>query len=452
MKKIILFQFILIIFILFSSCKNRKSRHSKAVLTVNAVYVKNKIVKEKIYAVGTISYIEKVEITSKVTGKVDKVYVDIGSIVRKGTRLLQIDKFPLEIELKKVTAELESAKSALHLSEAKYKESLKRVEQQIKVIEKARANLAEKKASYDNMKKIITRKQTLYKMGAITQEEYENLQTELKSYETRYQLAEKELQIQLNGYKDEDIIKNGYKVPSNKQKKIELLKLINTRVEKAEVDVQKAKVKNAEANIESIQLLLKKTTVKSPITGIIASRNIEPGERIVKDSPILVVMNIDKVYAVLNIPESQVNKIKRNNKIELSVDAIPDKIFYGYVFLMSPMIDLKTRTIEIRGKFNNPKHLLKPGMFARGYIYTGVKRKSIVIPNSSFITSNSNTANVFVVINDNEVYSKKIKFAESSDDTVEVLAGLKEGDILVINKTDQLNEGDKIEVNIKDEK
>ncbi len=449
MKKIIIVQ--LILMVLFVSCRNKKNKSFDTVLNVNAVYVKSRIIEKKIYAVGTISYIEKVEITSKVTGKVDKVYVDIGSIVRKGSRLLQIDKFPLEIELKKVKAELESAKSALQLAEAKYKESLKRVEQQIKVIEKAKANLAEKKASYENMKKIVARKQTLYKMGAITQEEYENLQTELKSYETKYQLAEKELQIQLNGYKDEDIAKSGYKVPADKQKKIELLKLINTRVEKAEVDVQKAKVKNAEANIESIQLLLEKTTVKSPITGIVASRNIEPGERIVKDSPILVVMNIDKVYAVLNIPESQVNKIKKNNKIELSVDAIPDKIFYGYVFLMSPVIDLKTRTIEIRGKFNNPEHLLKPGMFARGYIYTGVKRKSIVIPNSSFITSNSNFANVFVVVNDNEVYSKKIKFVESSDDTVEVLSGLKEGDILVIDKIDQLNEGDKVEVKIKNE-
>ncbi len=449
MKKSIFFLFIFLLF--HYSCSNNRNKHSRTVLKVNAVYVKNRIIKEKIYAVGTISYIEKVEITSKVTGKVEKVYVDIGSIVRKGTPLLQIDKFPLEIELKKVKAELESAKSALQLAEAKYKESLKRVEQQIKVIEKAQANLSEKKAAYENMKKIIKRKETLYKMGAITEEEYENLKTELKSYETKYQLAEKELQIQLNGYRDEDIIKNGYKVPLNKKDKIKLLKLINTRVEKAEVDVQKAKVKNAEANIESINLLLKKTTVKSPISGIVASRNIEPGERIVKDSPLLVVMNIDKVYAILNIPESQVNKIKRNDRIELFVDAIPDNKFYGYIFLISPVIDLKTRTIEIRGKFNNPDHLLKPGMFARGYIYTGKKRKSILIPTSSIVTSNSNCANVFIVANNDEVYSKKIKFVESSDENIEVLSGLKEGDLVVINKTDQLNEGDKVEVEVKNE-
>ncbi len=447
MKKVI-FNLVLLIFIF--SCSKKEKVHNSTHIKVTAVEVKSKVIEEKIYAVGTISYIEKVEITSKITGKVDKVYVDIGSVVRKGTTLIQIDKFPLEIELKKAKAELESAKSALKLAEAKYKEALKRVEQQIKVIEKAKANLVEKKTAYENMKKVFTRKQALYKIGAITQEEFENIQTELKSYETRYKLAEKELQIQLNGYRDEDIIKNGYKVPSDKNEKIKLLKLINTRVEKAEVDVQKAKVKNAQANIESINLLLEKTTIKSPISGIVASRNIEPGERVVKDAPLLVVINIDKVYAILNVPESRVNKIKRRNKIELTVDAIPDKLFYGYVYLISPVIDLKTRTVEVRGKFNNPQHLLKPGMFARGYIFTGKKKKSLVIPSSSLVTSNSNSANVFVVKN-NEVFLKKITYAETSDDNIEILSGLNEGELVVIDKIDQLTEGDKVEVVIKNE-
>ncbi len=437
---------IILFLILVLACSKNKDDNTNTKLKVEVLKIQNEIIKESIYSIGTISYIEKVNITSKVMGKVEKVYVDVGSKVYKGSTLIQIEKFPLELEHRKATAELESVKATLTLVEEKYKNALKRIEQQLKVIEKAKADLKDKEVSLKNVKKITERKKQLLEIGAITQEEYENLLTELTTYETKYKLAEKELEIQLSGYKDEDIINKGYTVPNNLQEKIKILKIMNTSVDKAEVEVHKAKVKNAQAEVDSINLLLQKSTIRSPIKGIVAIRDIERGERVVGEQPLLVLMNIDYVYALLNIPESSINNVKKKNKIELKVDALNQKSFKGYVHLISPIVDLKTRTLEIKGKFANHSHQLKPGMFVRAHIYTGKKRECITIPSSCVITSQSNTGNVFILNKNNEVFSKKIEFTETIDNKLEVTKGLLENDIVIINNIEKLNEGDIVDV------
>lgn len=428
--------------ILICSCSKNKTDNEKGALTVKALKVKKEIIKENIYSIGTISYIEKINITSKVMGKVNKVYVDVGSRIQKGSTLLKIDDFPLQLELKKTEAELESTKSALVLVQEKYKNALKGVEQQLKIIDKAQADLNDKKVSLENIKRITERKKQLLDVGGITLEEYETLQTELTTYETKYKLAQKELEIQMNGYKDQDIRNNGYKVPKDPQKRIKILKEINTSIDRAEVNVQKAKVKNAQAQVDSIKLLLKKSTIRSPINGIVAVRNIETGERIVNEEPLLVVMNIDNVYALLNVSESKIKKIKKGNKIKVQVDALGEENFTGYIHLISPIVDLKTRTIEIKGKIRNAKHSLKPGMFARAYIYTGKKRETITLPGSCVLTSQSNTGHIFTLHNKNEAYSKEIQFKELADDKIEVIKGIKENDIIILNHLEKLEEGD----------
>ncbi|MBN1897743.1 MAG: efflux RND transporter periplasmic adaptor subunit [Spirochaetes bacterium] len=439
-----------IIIILFSlsvlACSRGTDKEKDKKINVKVMKVKKEIIEESLYSIGTVSYTEKANITSKVMGKVERVFVDVGSSVSRGTALLQLEKFELQLELKKALAELESARSTLQLVEEKYKNATKRVEQQLNVVEKAKADLEDKEVSLENVKRITERKKQLLDIGAITKQEYENLQTELTTYETKFKLAKKELEIQLNGYRDEDIIQNGYQIPRDQKEKIKILKEINTTVDKAEVDVQRAKVKNAQAQVDSIRLLLQNSTIRSPLNGIVAIRDIEPGERIAGEQPLLVIMNIDHVYALLNIPESQINDIKKQNKVELKVDALGEKIFKGHVNLISPIVDLKTRTIEIKAKFKNADHILKPGMFARAHIFTGKKTESITIPSSCVVSSKENTAEIFVLHNKNEVYTRKIEFTETTGNRLDVTKGLNENDLVILDNIEKLNEGDKVDV------
>ncbi|MBU1078446.1 MAG: efflux RND transporter periplasmic adaptor subunit [Spirochaetes bacterium] len=443
MKKIIIG--LLAIVSVFISC-GKGNKDENRIVKVDTMKVKKEVIKENIYSIGTISYTEKVNITSKVMGKVEKIFVDVGTRVKKGSILLQIERFPLQLELTKAQAEYESAGSTLQLVEEKYKNALKRIGQQLKVIDKTKADMKDKESSLANVKRILERKKQLLEIGAITQEEYENLQTELTTYETKFQVSKKEVEIQLSGYSDEDIIESGHKLPTDPEEKIKLLKLMNTSVDKAEVEVHRAKVKNAKAHVQSIQLLLRNSAIRSPIDGIVAVRDIETGERVVNEQPLLVVMNIDHVYALLNIPESMINQVKKRNTIQLKVDALGDSTFTGSVHLISPIVDLKTRTVEVKGKFKNPSHLIKPGMFARANIYTGKERTCLTIPAASVITSESNTGSIFTLHKNNEVYAKKIEFKETIDNKVEVTSGLKENEIVIINNTEKLNDGDVVDV------
>lgn len=435
---------IVMFILLLTFCSKQEQNAKNKNLTAKGIRVTRQEIDEKIFSIGTISHIKKATITSKVSGKVEKIYVDIGSFVKKGTILIQLDKFPLELERKKKLAEVESAKSSLRLAEAKYKEAATRIEQHFSIIEKAQADLKNKKLSYENMQKVINRKKELFQMGAVAQEEYENLLTQLTNYKTQYELAQKELEIQSKGYQDSDIKQQGYEMPLSQEGKKKLLIKMNTTVEKAEVDVQKANLDNAKAELESINLLLSKTSIRSPITGLVAVKNIESGEQAVSDKPLLVIVNIDEVYAILNVPSSKSSKIHKGNKIEVTADAIPNKTFIGHIALISPIVDLQTRIVEIRGKIKNHSHLLRPGMFVRSYIYTGQKSQSILLPHSVLVTSESNKGSVFLVNKDKEVYITPVTFQDKENDLIEITQGLSVSNVVLKNGDLPLSDGDKI--------
>ncbi len=434
---------LMIVFLFFSGCLDREKEEERTV-SVTGMRIRKEIVEEKIYAIGTVTYYAKASVTSKVMGEVEKVYADVGQVVRKGAPLIRLDTFPLELEMKKAKAELESSMASLHLSEAKLLEAEKRIEQQMKVIEKSEADLAEKQASLENLKKTVDRKKQLFEVGAVTQEELDNILTELNSSEIRVGLARKELEIQKNGYTDEDLLKAGFSVPETFERRLVLLKKMNTAMDRADLDMQKARIKNGQAGIESIQMLIDKSTVRAPISGIVAARNIEPGERVVNEEPLMILMNIEDVYAVMNVTVNDSGKVVKGNRVEVLADAVEGHDYKGIVTMVSPVVDLKTGIIEVKGLIPNPGYKLKPGMFIRGSIFTGKKHEAFRIPKSALITSQSNRGKVFVVMNSNEIYFRDVMYKTGNSDVLEIEKGLSTNDIILKDGSLQLNEGEKV--------
>jgi len=438
-----IYMLLMIVFLFFSGCLDREKEEERTV-SVTGMRIRKEIVEEKIYAIGTVTYYAKASVTSKVMGEVEKVYADVGQVVRKGAPLIRLDTFPLELEMKKAKAELESSMASLHLSEAKLLEAEKRIEQQMKVIEKSEADLAEKQASLENLKKTVDRKKQLFEVGAVTQEELDNILTELNSSEIRVGLARKELEIQKNGYTDEDLLKAGFSVPETFERRLVLLKKMNTAMDRADLDMQKARIKNGQAGIESIQMLIDKSTVRAPISGIVAARNIEPGERVVNEEPLMILMNIEDVYAVMNVTVNDSGKVVKGNRVEVLADAVEGHDYKGIVTMVSPVVDLKTGIIEVKGLIPNPGYKLKPGMFIRGSIFTGKKHEAFRIPKSALITSQSNRGKVFVVMNSNEIYFRDVMYKTGNSDVLEIEKGLSTNDIILKDGSLQLNEGEKV--------
>ncbi len=392
--------------------------------------VKQEEITDRIEVLGQITFYEKVNISSKVNGRIEKVYLQEGKKVRKGQLLAQIERLPLKLQLQQQEAKLDISKRSFDLSRAKYENALRSVEIKLKTIEKAEADLKDKKVSFQNMDRMLKNKKKLYDIGGVSESDLESLKAQHTTLYTKYLLSKSDLDIQRVGYRDQDIQAEGYDVPKSAEKRIELLKKINTKIERAELEAARSKVHQARKSIESTQMLLRETSIRSPIHGVVAAKNMDAGEMIKDDSVIGTILNISKVFVSFNVSEKDVNKLKTGLPVEFTVDAVDDTTFKGSINRIVPVLDNKTRTVEVKVLVNNAKRELLPGMFARARIMLGSSNDKILVPSSSLLKKDGLQGELYVV-KKGLAFKQKVTLGIEYDDGIEVKEGLQPEDIII---------------------
>lgn len=411
--------------------------------TVETCTVERREFTESIDILGQIVFREKINISSKVSGRLSRIYLHEGDRVRIGQLIAEIERLPFEITLSQQRSELEIARRAHDLAMAKYENALKGIEIRQKSIQKAGAELNDKLATYQNMDRILKNKTVLYDAGGLSESELKNLRTQHTTAYTAYQLAKSDLEIQQVGYRDEDIVAEGLKLPSSEKDKMELFKRINTKIERAEVESARSRISQAENNIRSTEILIKETYIRSPIDGLVAARSMEAGEMIKPESIIATLINIAGVYLAMNVNEKDIRRIKTGQTVAFMVDAYGDEAFRATIRRVTPVLDMKTRTVEIKAELPNPGYRLLPGMFARARISTGAPEKRIMAPLSAFVRSEDASGEVYLVRKD-IVFRQKVRTGRESDGMVEILGGLHENDIIVSKGVSAVYEGMKL--------
>jgi len=412
---------------------------------VATIIAEGREVKDTIQILGQIVFKEKVNISSKVNGRLSRIHIKEGKHVIKGELIAEIERLPFEITLKQQQSELEIAKKALELSEAKYSDAIKGIEIKFKTIKKAKADLNDKKVSYENMENILKNKTALFKAGGVSNTELEGVKTQHTTLRTKYELAESDYEIQLVGYRDQDIKNEGLKVPASNDEKIKIFKQINTKIEKAEVESAKSRVAQARSSLLSTELLLKETYIRSPITGVVAVKNMEGGEMVKEDSVISTVMDISSVYISMNLNEKDIKKISKGQKVSFTVDAFNTGTpFTGSIDTVSPVLDTKTRSVEVKAIVSNSSSGLLPGMFARAVIDTGKSVKGILVPKSAVVRHEDGRSEIYIVKN-GIVVKENIVAGEEFGEELRVIEGIKDGDRIVVSGLNSVYQGMKIE-------
>ena len=129
---------------------------------------------------------------------------------------------------------------------------------------------------------------------------------------------------------------------------------------------------------EQLDFLQTNTYVKAPFNGVIAAKNYEDGE-LYSGQPILVLTQIDKLKALVAIPENYFPKFKAGMKLMLTSEIYPDQVFPATVEVVYPTIDATSHTFQVKIVIPNGKNLLRPGMYVTTTIGLG-KANTIVAP------------------------------------------------------------------------
>ncbi|MCG3210288.1 MAG: Multidrug resistance protein MdtA [Anaerolineae bacterium] len=212
-----------------------------------------------------------------------------------------------------------------------------------------------------------------------------------------------------------------------------------------QVDFATARVaiKQAEAGLEAAQLQLDETTIRAPFDGVIADITITKGSRVGQQSPIGQLMS-NELEAEIGVQESAISQVKVGQSASLRVTAYPGQDFPGVVSRISPSADPNSRTFSVKVTPLQGQDLLHSGMFADVSILAQENKNSVLAPREAIVQGSQ--PSVFVVKNDNTVEKRTVTTGLYDKDRVEILNGLKPGDVVVVAGQPNLQDGVKAEV------
>lgn len=176
--------------------------------------------------------------------------------------------------------------------------------------------------------------------------------------------------------------------------------------------------------------------IEAPRAGIITERNADIGQLIDNSHNIFVVTDLSQVWLTAQAFEKDIHFIKKGQKVKVTVNSYPDKVFPGKVDYTGVMLDTDTRTMPVRATVQNPQIVLKPEMFANMRVEIG-ETEALSIPFESVRKTGEATI-AYVVRGKNSFEERKIEVGRRLGDSVEILKGLRPGETVVAHGSLQL--------------
>lgn len=395
-KKVILL-FSIFLALIFSGCS-----HEAEVIQPN--YVDVTVYEAKIERIedirrfsGKAESEDEVDVYSKIPGKVIKINYELGSKVKKGDILFEIDEEDLR-------RELEVLKKQLIQADASWDKEYR--------VTKSTYDLA--KINYENLKKDFKSYKILHDEQGISDQDFQNIEDSYKNAQIEYEQAKRSF----------DIVSG---------------------ISGGEVSEGLAYVNTLKSQIENLQKNMSDLRIESPIDGIVSRVYINKGERYHLEKPAFVISGNDSMEIEISIPEHIVNHIESGKKVDIEIDSIKENII-GTIEGISPLANSYTGTYPVKIAFKNNLKV-KSGMFARVYLPIEEK-KGIVIPRKSIIKEDGKTY-VYLVSSEMRVTKSFVKTGVDDGINVEILSGVTRGDLVVNRGMEYLEDDDIVEI-VKD--
>jgi Cu(I)/Ag(I) efflux system membrane fusion protein len=169
---------------------------------------------------------------------------------------------------------------------------------------------------------------------------------------------------------------------------------------------------------------------RAPVTGIVLEKKAVQGMRFMPGEMLYQIADLSTVWVIADVPEQDIAQVQLGSRAQLLVDAYPGRSFDGRVSFIYPTLDSATRTVQVRMEIANPKGLLKPAMFATAQLATGKGSKVLAVPTSAVIDSGTRQI-VLVQLQQGRFEPRSVRLGSRSDDYVEVLQGVQEGEQVV---------------------
>jgi HlyD family secretion protein len=334
----------------------------------------------------------RIEIKSKASGIVRKVHVDVGDKVEAGQLLVELDRDQLLAQLRESEASLNSAKADLAAAEA----------------ELARCRILAEEYDVKLAEANHQRSIELHGQKLISQSAFDETKGKLEEAKNRQRAA-----------------------------------VATIAVAQASIKQREAQCSQIQAVIDRINEELKYTSIRSPIRGIVLSREIEIGSAVSSiltmgsgASNVMILGDMNSVYVRGQVNESDIGLIDKGLPARITVETFKDKVFKGSVYKISPMgiEEDNVTSFEVRVSVENPECLLLANMSANAEIILEEHVDVLTVPEGAVIYEADEDTFVEVPDIASEAGKRKVRIETSisTGTRTEVVSGLNEGDKIIL--------------------
>ena len=353
--------------VVISGCgKKEETTPQEKQVAVEVQTVSNRNIEVKTVLSGKILPAEEASVSPKISGQIENIYVEIGDYVKKGDVLFTIDSQNYQAQFNQAQASYFSAESSYSAASAR--------------MENAKLNL--------------DRNRELYEAGAISKQQYENMQ----------------------------------------------LQALDSELESARYGVESAR-----ASMENAKIALANAVVRAPISGKIAVVNVQTGDMASPGMNAVTITDASRVEIETSVSENLINKISKGESVEIRVESASPKPIKGKISALAQSTTSDTMTYPIKIEIDNKDGVIKPGMFAEVDVVTESQKGVVAVPSEALVVKDG-TAKVFVVENGVAI-SKEVETGIDDGQYVKVEKGISQGEQVVVKGQNYIDENSKVNIN-----
>ena len=230
--------------------------------------------------------------------------------------------------------------------------------------------------------------------------------------------------------------------------------LVRQNAAQQTVDQNQAQLDQMRASIAKTEAIIAQKLIRAPFEGVLGIRQIEVGQYVTAGGAVVTLTDLDTLYVNFTLPEQQRGQIAVGQKVLLTVDAYPDRIFEAALTTIEPQIDPGTRAIKVQATLANADHSLQPGMFANTRVVLPPAPDVVTVPATS-VDFTLYGDSVFVVREEGKDAAGKpilkvtrtfVKTGDRDQNSVAILDGVAPGDQVVVSGQLKLQSGTEVVV------
>jgi RND family efflux transporter MFP subunit len=328
---------------------------------------------------GTLAAEDQVTLSAKVPGRVENIDIDLGSRVRRGQAVAQLDQTDFKLRIEQAEAALQQARARLGLAPTGKDERID--PEQTSIVRQARAVLDEARLTRDRSIKLLEQQ-------LIARAQLDTAEANLQVADGRYQDALEE-------------VRNRQAVLAQRRSELDLARQ-----------------------------QLTDTVVLAPVDGAVSQRLTSRGEYLAAGAPMATLVRIHPLRLRVSVPEREAAGVRAGQIVRLTIEG-DQTVYSGRVVRLAPIVQELNRTLTIEAEIPNERGVLRAGAFARAEIVTEASQPIITVPSSALVVFAG--VEKLLVVRGGKTAEIRVQTGRRIGPDIEIVEGLKRGETVVDN-------------------